>query len=123
MAQQSSTSELPDHHCPVCGSKQRVFLRYPWYICKECVALAEDGDGRRLNFGNVSFSGGFCFGYVDEPDTASRVCGSVVCLIHRRPVYVTEARFGGIVAQPLMSSRTEGMHLYDNVDLTRRANS
>ncbi|ELP31035.1 hypothetical protein RBSWK_05034 [Rhodopirellula baltica SWK14] len=38
-------------------------------------------------------------------------------------MYVTEARFGGIVAQPLTSSHTEGMHLYDNVDLTRRTTS
>ncbi|MEO9593715.1 ADP-ribosylglycohydrolase [Rhodopirellula bahusiensis] len=123
MKSELPAKKLPDHHCPVCGSKQRVFLRYPWYICKECVALAEDGDGRRLNFGNVSFSGGFCFGYVDEPDTESRVCGSVFCLIHGRPVYVTEARFGGTVAQPLTSSHAVGMQLHDNVDLRRRTTS
>tara|TARA_R110002073_G_scaffold35970_19_gene104974 strand:+ start:10772 stop:12862 length:2091 start_codon:yes stop_codon:yes gene_type:complete len=101
---QPDSESLADHHCPVCGAKQRVFLRYPWYICNECLSLAEDAHGRRLQFGNVSFSGGFCYGYADDADSPPQECRSVICLIHGRPVVVSEARFGGVVAQPLSSA-------------------
>ncbi|WDQ17181.1 ADP-ribosylglycohydrolase [Rhodopirellula sp. P2] len=116
----TSKDELPDHHCPVCGKQQRVFLRYPWYICNECLSLAEDGDGRRLKFGNTSASGGFCYNYPEEPELAAQICYSVICLIHRRPVLVTEARFGGVVAQPLPSSHVATKDKHGCVELTRR---
>lgn len=96
-------SDSPDHHCPGCGAAQRAFLRYPWYFCRDCLKQAVDGSGRALEFGNVSFGGGFCWRYADEPAGVMRVCLGVICLIHGRPAYVSEARFGGIVAEPATS--------------------
>lgn len=92
--------EVP-HFCPGCGASQRRFDRYPWYFCQACLARAEDGDGRRLVFANVSLSGGLGWTYAGEPDLRDESAAAVFCLIDRRPVLVTEARFGGVVAQPL----------------------
>jgi len=61
-------------------------------------------------------SGGFCFGYADEK--VRYRARAVLALINDRPVYVTEARFGGTVAQPM----TEGLRTKKDpkiVDLTR----
>ncbi len=117
---QPNPESLADHHCPVCGAKQRVFLRYPWYICNACLSLAEDGNGRRLQFGNVSFSGGFCYGYTDDTISPPQECREVICLIHGRPVVVSEARFGGVVAQPLSSTYAGVEAGPKPIDLTRR---
>ena len=92
-----------DHFCPGCGAAQKLFPRYPWYFCQACLKLAEDGNGRRLDFGNMSFSGGLYWKYADTVEVGEEECGDVVCLIRGRPVIVTEARFGGVVAQPLHS--------------------
>ena len=89
------------HFCPGCGAEQKPFARYPWYFCKDCRNLAVDGDGAALCFGNVSFSGGF---QVWAADREPVICSGAACLIRGRPVLVREARFGGIVAEPLRSS-------------------
>lgn len=93
----------PDHHCPGCGAPQRRFDRYPWYFCGACLAEAADGDGRRLVFGNTSISGGFAWAYADDPENRDDTAGIVICRIRERRVTVEEARFGGIVAQPMGS--------------------
>ena len=92
-------SEWPDHYCPGCGAVQKPFPRYPWHFCTDCRKTAADRDGRVFVFGNTSFGGGFEFGYVDTDARYS--CLGVICLIARRPAYVHEARFGGIVAEPV----------------------
>lgn len=94
----------PRHHCPGCGAAQDRFDRYPWYFCRECLRRAEDAEGRRLVFGNVSFSGGLMWAYADEPTRYDDKALGVVCLIDTRPVLVHEARFGGVVAEPLTRS-------------------
>ncbi|MCI2399485.1 hypothetical protein MN188_08805 [Aliiroseovarius sp. N1Y82] len=82
--------------------------RYPWHFCKACRDLATDGTGRRLTFANTPVSGGFSCA-VDGGDPVE--CGGALCLIHDRPVFVTEARFGGIVAQPVLAGgATEARH-------------
>lgn len=92
-----------DHFCPGCGAAQRPFERYPWYFCRDCVDLAEDGQGRRLLFYNPSPLGGFAWCYADDTSMCDDRAARVVCRIRRRPVIVHEARFGGIVAEPLHS--------------------
>jgi len=91
--------ETPDHHCPGCGTPQRAFERYPWYFCQDCLALAEDGTGNRLKFGNASASGGLVWQQVGGADWTVAI--TVFCRIKARPVMVNEARFGGVVAEPL----------------------
>ena len=97
-------TEEREHYCPGCGKPQRIFLRYPWYFCQDCLDEAVDGDGRRLVFGNVSFSGGLSWGYADDPDMRDDRAVEGICLIRGRPVTVGEARFGGVVAEPVNSS-------------------
>lgn len=92
---------LPDHHCPGCGTALTAFLRYPWHFCKDCRNRVVDFAGRPLAFGNASLSGGFEVGYAGE--ARSVTCRGCYALIDGRPVHVTEARFGGIVAQPVRS--------------------
>ncbi len=92
---------MPNHHCPVCGASLRAFLRYPWYLCQECVDKAVDGDGRALEFTEMTLSGGFAFRYAGEGEEAWRTCHGVVALVAGRPVRIDEARFGGIVAEPI----------------------
>ena len=86
-------------------------MRYPWYFCPDCRDRASTRDGRLLVFGNTGFGGGFCFGYRDE--TPRYVAPGAICLILDRPVYVTEARFGGIVAQPLIDPPRTGKGVVD----------
>ncbi len=90
-----------DHHCPSCGVPQKLFERYPWYICNKCLKLAKDRQGRPLVFFNVSLSGGLGWSYADTPELAmTEEVTSILCFIGNRQVIVTEARFGGVVAQP-----------------------
>jgi hypothetical protein len=88
------------HFCPGCGMQQRAFPLYPWYFCNGCLRRATDGAGRRLEFSNVGLDG-TKWRYADAEDWY--VCQAAICLINERPVVVTEARFGGIVAEPLTS--------------------
>ena len=108
--------DLPDHHCPGCGKALKSYTRYPWYFCNDCVGLCTDGDGRRLNFGNAGIGGGFLWGYAEGGDPTA--CGHVRALIKGRVVLVTEARFGGIVAQPTHAD-PYGEEPYDLVDLSK----
>jgi len=95
-------SETPGHFCPGCGAPQRAFLRYPWHFCNSCRKSGVDGAGRGLEFSNASASGGFMFRYAGDGDDGWITCRAVIALIAGRPVHVTEARFGGIVAEPIL---------------------
>ncbi len=103
---------LADHFCPGCGAPQRPFARYPWYFCQPCLETATDGEGRRLVFGNALIGGGFTWAYADAPQDRDDTATNVICLIAGRPVTVGEARFGGVVAEPVNSAsahlRTSG---------------
>ena len=103
-----------EHYCPGCGAARKAFPRYPWHFCNDCRDLATDGQGRPLVFANASLSGGLVFGYANEE--ARYDCGSVRCYINERPVLVREARFGGVVAEPLTSGPI-GVEPYNFVDL------
>lgn len=94
-------SKARDHFCPGCGKSLPHEPRYPWYFCSDCLAQAKDAAGRSLGFGNTSFSGGLVWWYVDAPALRDDRALWVECLIHDRPVVVHEARFGGVVAEPV----------------------
>ena len=94
------TSKSPTHQCPGCNCELSFWERYPNYYCKDCVKLTVDENGRRLLFGNMSFSGGLFWAFAGEPKSGEQNCYRVKCLIKGRTVVVTEARFGGVVAQP-----------------------
>lgn len=92
----------PDHFCPGCGAPRKAFPRYPWHFCNDCRRSAETRQGVRLRFQNAGASGGF--EWSDDDGATWQGARGVYCLIAGRPVYVTEARFGGIVAQPITAS-------------------
>lgn len=94
----------PDHHCPGCGKRRTFFARYPWHFCSDCLERAVDGEGRALLFGNISLSGGLRWSYADAPEADDRSALHVLCLIDGREVVISEARFGGVVAEPANSA-------------------
>ena len=98
----------PGHFCPGCGAPLGAFLRYPWHFCAACRDSAVDGAGRGLLFGNEGLSGGFMFRYAEDAargaDGGWIACRGVIARIAGRPVRITEARFGGVVAEPVNSS-------------------
>ena len=107
-------SDVPGHFCPACGTPLKAFLRYPWHLCKDCRNRAVDGAGRALAFGNEGLSGGFMFRYADDGDDGWIACRAVIALVSGRPVYITEARFGGVVAEPLTDRRLADLdRVYD----------
>jgi hypothetical protein len=84
-------------HCPICGTPVTPYPRYPKYLCSDCAARAVTPDGRALVFHNIDASGGYMALHADtrEPYESHLVhVGAVAC-------YADEARFGGIVIQPI----------------------
>lgn len=86
------------HHCPACGAALPAMARHPWYICALCRDRITDADGHVLEFGNTSVSGGFAWRRVGDP--VFREAAAYLGLLDGRPVRVSAARFGGIVAEP-----------------------
>ena len=108
-------AKLPNHFCPGCGETLKPFPRYPWYFCRSCVDKATDGDGRPIA---VSGGMGFFWRYADEDEAAWRSCIAVLAQIAGRPVHITEARFGGVVAEP-MDNRLGSPDRHGVTDLSR----
>jgi len=92
-----NNSENKQNICPICGSKTRYNARYENYICRDCVKLSTDIDGKLLEFFNIDMSGGYKANYklTKEP------YNSHICYISKNKCYATEARFGGIVVRLL----------------------
>jgi len=96
----SDGNKVPDHCCPGCGMALPYQARYPWHFCVACRNMAADVDGRSVEFYNPGVGGGLAWHYADDPERTAEHVSRVVCYIVGRPVVITEARFGGIVAQP-----------------------
>lgn len=104
----------PDHFCPGCGTPIKSFPRYPWHFCLSCCKSATDADGRALR---LSGGMGFSWRYDDATEDDWVDCIYIRALIKGRKVLVHEARFGGIVAEPLRDVPLRDM--YGLIDLTR----
>jgi hypothetical protein len=85
------------HPCPICSTSVPHQARYPDAVCPDCFNKACDSQGRKLKFSNLSLSGGFetVFADTDIPHP------SHVCFIDGVVCWADEARFGGIVVQPI----------------------
>lgn len=86
--------------CPVCGVGMELVDRYPNRLCNDCCALASDGNGRRVELANASACGGLAWRYLGDDDWVTNDI-RLVALVGSMPVVICEARFGGVVAQPL----------------------
>lgn len=60
-------------------------------------------------FGNESMSGGLVWGFAGKEERYASL--RVLCLILKRPVLVTEARFGGVVVQPFVTRPQDALDL------------
>lgn len=90
---------MTSHHCPACGAPLPVMARHPWYICALCRQRITDADGHILEFTNTSQSGGFAWRRLGERSFWE--ADGYLGLLDGRPVKVSAARFGGIVAEPI----------------------
>jgi hypothetical protein len=90
----------PDAPCPICGSPQPHSPRYPDCVCADCVGRAVDETGRRLEFFNLTLSGGFGVAYADTGERLDAPLAGQPCFIDGVRCRAREARFGGIVVQP-----------------------
>ena len=85
--------------CPVCGDLRPHSPRYPRHLCADCVGRATDEHGRPLRFFNASLLGtGFEAQYADT----GKPRDSHVCFVDGVRCWADEARFGGIVVQPVV---------------------
>ncbi len=86
-----------EHRCPICGTALPAMVRYPNYVCGDCVSRAVSESGRPVGFTNESISGGILAFYPDtgDPYASSR------CWIDGMACEAREAKFGGIVLQPV----------------------
>ncbi|MBX7134622.1 MAG: hypothetical protein K1X67_18295 [Fimbriimonadaceae bacterium] len=70
--------------------------RYPNYLCHTCAAEAADASGRKLEFSNESFSGGYVARYADDKTPYD----SHECFVRGVRCHADEAHMGGIVIRP-----------------------
>jgi len=83
------------HDCPICGEKVGHWERYPKQVCERCQTKASDAYGRRLQFSNEGFSGGFKAFYRDNGAEYHQQ----ICYIDGRKCFANEHRFGGVVVE------------------------
>ena len=83
--------------CPICNQSVFLMLRYPNYICVDCIEKYGTctKESRKITFGNKSPLGGF-ISIVDD-----NVAEIHTCYVNNVKCYADEARFGGIVIQPV----------------------
>jgi hypothetical protein len=84
------------HPCPICTAPVPHWERYPRAVCGACCDKACDDRGRKLNFDNVSVSGGFGAIVADTKEEYV----SHICYIEGVKCWADEARFGGIEIEP-----------------------
>jgi hypothetical protein len=89
-------NDVQFHPCPICAIPVPHWERYPRAVCNTCYDKACDNKGRKLNFYNVSMSGGFEAIVADTKEEYP----SHICYIEGVECWADEARFGGIVIQP-----------------------
>ncbi len=95
----------PTQLCPLCETLVRENPRYPRHVCAWCAADVADERGRPVSLSNTSLTGtGFTARYVDGSPASPEVLAGRVWIggIEHQ---AAEARFGGIVVQPLDESR------------------
>ncbi len=77
-------------------------VRYPWYMSGRCLDTARDGQWHAVGFMKASMSSGLVWFYRDHRELADHMACAVDCLIGAGSAIVTDGRFGGVVAQPVI---------------------
>lgn len=86
-------------YCPVCKTEVHKNERYTNYVCSNCVANATDIHGNKVEYSNVDILGGVkCTHKCNQ----NKICEcKYECYIDGIKCIASEARFGGIVIQPI----------------------
>jgi hypothetical protein len=97
---------VPTHPCPISGTPTPHLDRYPASVCAECQERATDRGGRRIVGYNEGLSGGLIVFYADstsgpQTEIAGEVLDTGRCWIDGIECTIQEARFGGVVVQPV----------------------
>ncbi|CPU66723.1 Uncharacterised protein [Mycobacteroides abscessus] len=90
----------PVQHCPLCGTLLRENPRYPRHVCGWCAQDVTDEAGRPVILANASLTGGYTAQRPDGSPASSEVLAGRVW-IDGVALRAQEARFGGVVVQPL----------------------
>ena len=90
----------PMQHCPLCGTLLRENPRYPRHVCGWCAQDVTDEAGRPVILANASLTGGYTAQRPDGSPASSDVLAGRVW-IDGVALRAQEARFGGVVVQPL----------------------
>lgn len=93
----------PDYVCPHCGgSSPHQTPRYRRALCVSCMGRLTDARGRAVGAYNESFMGtGFVVLHADDQSRCASATAEGRVFIDGRPYSAAEARFGGVVVQPL----------------------
>ena len=100
--------------CPICSSSTNTSGRYCNFICGECIHKypQESLCGRPIQFGNVSFSGGFVSIIDGEKTNPPQHFFELVMPDGRRILgYAEEHRFGGIVFNVATRTKEEAIRI------------
>lgn len=89
--------DTPSQPCPICGTRQRAFPRYPRYVCADCTARAVDDRGRPVQAYNTHVMG---YGVQVQVTATGEALDTTTLFIDGIACQAAEARFGGIVIQP-----------------------
>jgi hypothetical protein len=76
---------MSDQNCPICNDIVESNIRYPKYICAQCLT-----DGVEINAKQVALV-----------DLGVYSKGDISCRVNGTECIAKEARFGGVVVQPI----------------------
>lgn len=81
-------------HCPICQQEVYYSSRYPKYICRSCMDLTTDAEGRPVVFYNTTIFGQGCQGQFRD---TGEIYGRDICFVNGVTCKAEEHHFGGIV--------------------------
>lgn len=97
-------NEKDAHKCFICkdptGYKQTPESRYPNAICVSCCGNAKNEQGDSVTFANVDIWGGLVV-FVNGQKLKDFKSGHYKCYINSVECHASDARFGGVVIQPV----------------------
>ena len=93
--------DAPSGRCPVCDRAAHQTERYPRALCPACAGRATDLRRRPVDLGNEALSGGMVARHCDDGSFCEQVTGDGRVLIDDVEHRAGEARFGGIVVEPV----------------------
>ncbi len=73
-------------YCPICSQEVEANIRYPSYVCNNCLAQGLEVGGQQVS--------------VTELDVYRN--SKIACTVKGIDCVAIEARFGGVVVQPIL---------------------